>query len=71
MSATDDFQQFIDQVKEAMRQFITGNPAPLKALYSHADDVTVFGGFGAYVFYYPLMCISSSAEVTGNILYLI
>jgi hypothetical protein len=48
MSATDDFQQFVDQVKEAMRQVITGNPAPLKALYSHSDDVTVFVGFGAY-----------------------
>lgn len=48
MSATDDFQQFVNQVQEAMRQFITGNAASLKALYSHADDVTVFGGFGAY-----------------------
>jgi ketosteroid isomerase-like protein len=48
MSATDDFQQFVDQVQAAMNQFVTGNPAPLQALWSHADDVTVFGGFGAY-----------------------
>jgi len=48
MSATDDFQQFVEQVQEAMRQFVTGNPEPLKALWSHTDDVTVFGGFGAY-----------------------
>ncbi len=48
MSATDDFQQFVDQVKAALNQFVTGNPAPSKAVWSQADDVTVFGGFGGY-----------------------
>ncbi len=48
MSETGDFQQFVDQVKEAMSQFITGNSEPLKALWARTDDVTVFGGFGSY-----------------------
>jgi ketosteroid isomerase-like protein len=30
----------------ANREFIQGNPEPLKRLYSHADDITIFGGFG-------------------------
>jgi ketosteroid isomerase-like protein len=48
MAATEDFQQFVEHVQAAMRQFVTGNPVPLQGLWSHADDVTVFGGFGAY-----------------------
>ncbi len=30
----------------ANRDFIQGNPESLKRLYSHADDITIFGGFG-------------------------
>jgi ketosteroid isomerase-like protein len=30
----------------ANRDFIQGNPEPLKRLYSHGDDITIFGGFG-------------------------
>ena len=48
MTATDSFHQMVARVEIAMTQFITGNPEPLKALWSHADDATVFGGFGAY-----------------------
>lgn len=47
MPVTVDFQQFIDQVQAAMNEFVTGNPAPFKALWFHTDDVTVFGGFRA------------------------
>lgn len=28
----------------ANRDFIRGNPEPLKRLYSHGDDITIFGG---------------------------
>jgi len=35
-------------VKAAISQFITGNAASFKACWSHADDVTIFGGWGAY-----------------------
>jgi hypothetical protein len=48
MSIPDDFQQFVDQVKAAISQFVTGNAASFKACWSHADDVTIFGGWGAY-----------------------
>jgi ketosteroid isomerase-like protein len=48
MSIPDDFQQFVDQVKAAISQFITGNAASFKACWSHADDVTICGGWGAY-----------------------
>jgi len=30
----------------AIREFIQGDPEPLKRLYSHGDDITIFGGFG-------------------------
>jgi ketosteroid isomerase-like protein len=30
----------------ANREFIQSNPEPLKRFYSHADDITIFGGFG-------------------------
>jgi ketosteroid isomerase-like protein len=30
----------------ANRDFIQGDPEPLKRLYSHTDDITIFGGFG-------------------------
>jgi ketosteroid isomerase-like protein len=48
MPATDDFHQAVARVEMAITQFITGNPEPLKAVWSHADDATIFGGLGAY-----------------------
>ena len=48
MTTPDEFSLFIAQVQAAMNQFVSGNPEPLKALWSQAADVTVFGGFGAY-----------------------
>ena len=48
MSATDDFQHTLDQMEAALSQFVMGNPIPYKAYWSQADDVTIFGGWGAY-----------------------
>lgn len=48
MSALDDFQHTLEQVEAAERYFINGNPTPFQACWSHADDVTLFGGWGAY-----------------------
>jgi SnoaL-like domain len=48
MSAEDDFQRSLEQVEAALSQFIMGNPTPYKACWSQADDVTIFGGWGAY-----------------------
>ncbi len=48
MSVTDDLHQTVEQVEAAASHFITGDPAPYKACWSHADDVTIMGGWGAY-----------------------
>ena len=48
MSSTDDFNQTIQQERTANQHFLAGDVAPVKALWSHADDVTICGGWGAY-----------------------
>ena len=45
---TDDFQQIVKQVETARHHYHAGDSAPFKALWSHADDVTILGGVGAY-----------------------
>ena len=32
----------------AQKEFVKGNPQPLKDICSHADDVTVLGGYGGF-----------------------
>jgi|SRR5579859_6889506 len=53
MSAADDFLPFVEQVKSAVLQFVTGASAPLQALWSHGEDVTLFGGLGDYELGWP------------------
>ena len=48
MSITDDFHQTLQQERTANQHFMAGDSAPVKALWSHADDVTICGGWGAY-----------------------
>ncbi len=48
MSIPDDFHQTLQQVKTANQHFLAGDPTPYKACWSHADDVTIFGGWGAH-----------------------
>jgi ketosteroid isomerase-like protein len=48
MSAADDFQQTLQQVRAADQHFYAGDATPIKAWWSHADDVTILGGLGAY-----------------------
>jgi len=48
MSVTDDFQQIVKQVETARPHYHAGDAAPFKALWSHADDVTLLGGTGAF-----------------------
>jgi ketosteroid isomerase-like protein len=45
MSTWDEFS---DQRRRAIERFVNGDPDPYKLLWSHADDVTIFGGWGAY-----------------------
>lgn len=48
MSITNDFQQRLQQEQTANQHLIEGHTEPFKALWSHADDVTIFGGWGGY-----------------------
>lgn len=48
MDGNEELAQAIERVQAAADRFITGDPAPFKALWSHRDDVTLLGGWGAY-----------------------
>ena len=41
-----EFELLVKQMQEANKDFSQGNPEALKSLWSHADDVTLVGGFG-------------------------
>jgi ketosteroid isomerase-like protein len=43
-----DLQQTIAKYRLAQKEFVKGNPQPFKDICSHADDVTIMGGFGGY-----------------------
>ena len=48
-SATVDFTAFLATVDAAQLELQNGRPAPFKALWSHADDITLSGGFGGAI----------------------
>jgi ketosteroid isomerase-like protein len=48
MQRADDFYQTLEQVRTANQHFLAGDSAPYKACWSHTDEVTIFGGWGAY-----------------------
>ena len=41
-----DFQEMLDRMHSAIRDMGRGEPAPFMALWSHADDVSLFGAWG-------------------------
>ena len=43
-----DWDEFTGQLLDALRRFAQGDAEPYKSLWSRADDVTIFGGWGAY-----------------------
>ena len=43
-----DWDEFTKQLVDALRRFVQGDAEPYKSLWSRADDVTIFGGWGAY-----------------------
>jgi len=43
-----DWDEFNKQLLEALRRFVQGDAEPVKLLWSHADDVMIFGGWGAW-----------------------
>jgi ketosteroid isomerase-like protein len=46
--AASDLQQTIAQYHLAQKEFVKGNPRPFKEVCSHADDVTIMGGWGGF-----------------------
>ena len=45
-AASDDLDAVIDDYHRALEAFVTGNPDPLRSVYSHRDDVTLANPFG-------------------------
>ena len=48
MSAQEDLRQMVSHIQSVSLQYLAGDPAPFQACWSHADDVTICGGWGAY-----------------------
>ncbi len=48
MSVDPDFRRAVDANYAALQRLIDGDAAPILALWSHADDVTTFLGYGGH-----------------------
>ena len=48
METQQDFQQAVNSVKSASQDFCNGDAESFKALWSHADNVTIMGGWGSF-----------------------
>ena len=48
MGNDEEFQRAVEAVYATYGAFGAGDAAPFAALWSRGDDVTIFGGFGAY-----------------------
>lgn len=48
-SSSDEFQAMLAKMDAAQLELQNGKPEAFKALWSHADDVTLSGGFGGVV----------------------
>jgi ketosteroid isomerase-like protein len=46
MTAVDDVDQLIDEYRQALDEFMKGNPEPVKELFSHREDVTLANPLG-------------------------
>ena len=49
MAVEDEFQAMMGKVDAAQLELQNGRPGAFKALWSHADDVTLSGGFGGTI----------------------
>ena len=43
-----DWDEFTARLLSALRRFVEGDAQPYKSLWSHGDDVVIFGGWGAW-----------------------
>jgi ketosteroid isomerase-like protein len=44
--STEDFRAMLHKTVAALNALLTGDPQPFNGLCSHAEDLSVFGGFG-------------------------
>jgi ketosteroid isomerase-like protein len=44
----DGWNDFVQRTRDATVAFVHGDAQPYKALWSHADDVSIMGGFGGH-----------------------
>ena len=47
MDTDENLDQAIERMAIASNGFVNGNPGDFVALWSHGEDVTIFGGFGS------------------------
>lgn len=47
-SASADVETILERTVAALNGLLNGDPRPFNALWSHADDVSIVGGFGGY-----------------------
>jgi hypothetical protein len=59
MLTEEDFRQAVTQVQSAIQRGCTEDPEPFKALYSHADDVTIMGAWST--------CLASSSSLHNSL----
>ncbi len=48
MSPEEALRQTVAHIQAISQRYISGEAAPFLACWSHADDVTIFGAWGAY-----------------------
>jgi ketosteroid isomerase-like protein len=48
MPPDEEFRRVVDEIGDTGNAFLSGNSDPVKSYWSHQDDVTIFGGWGAY-----------------------
>ena len=48
MSPEEELRQTVAHIQVVSQQYLAGNPTPFQGCWSRADDVTIFGAWGAY-----------------------
>jgi ketosteroid isomerase-like protein len=48
MQPDEDFRSAVEEVGSTGDAFVSGNAEPVKSHWLHQEDVTIFGGWGAY-----------------------
>jgi len=48
LASTQDFRETLERTLAALRRLVSGDAGPFVDLWSHADDVTIVGGFGGW-----------------------